>query len=259
MAPSHGVAPPRACAGTRAGRRGGRVRRSRVGRGAARHGVGPRARGGRAVNGSAPARGPRRPARAGPRGRAPPGRRGAVDARDRRGARCLRGGGQGASPPRTRQAAGARGADGRARRREGGGEDGTDLLRGAVPPACRGRWQPVRLADPGGRGRHLRRCDRRAAERDRQRLVSEALAELGSASAAVEPAPPEGLLERLLVVADEPGVRGLVAVPARGAVSGARPALSVARLVAGAAAGTAVGWTTWRGIRAVRGRSHRSR
>ncbi len=106
---------------------------------------------------------------------------------------------------------------------------------------------------------HLRRCDRCAAERDRQRLVSEALAELGSASAAVEPAPPEGLLERLLVVADEPGVRGRVAVPARGAVSGARPALSVALLVAGAAAGTAVGWTTWRGIRAVRGRSHRSR
>ncbi|MDP9102293.1 MAG: hypothetical protein M3N21_09140 [Actinomycetota bacterium] len=66
--------------------------------------------------------------------------------------------------------------------------------------------------------------------------------------------PPEGLLDRLLEQAAAPGVKGRVAVPARGAVSGARPVLSVALLLAGAAAGTGVGYAGWRGARALRGR-----
>ena len=97
-------------------------------------------------------------------------------------------------------------------------------------------------------GLHLRRCDDCQAEFSRQRQVSEGLAAL---STPVE-APPDGLLESLLDQAASPGLAGRVAVPARGAVSGARPALSVALLVAGAAAGTGVGYAGWRGARAVR-------
>jgi anti-sigma factor RsiW len=92
---------------------------------------------------------------------------------------------------------------------------------------------------------HLRRCGdcqrALAAERD----VAAGLREL---AAPVEP-PPEGLLDELLASAARPGIKGRAAVPARGAVSGARPALSIALLVAGAAAGTGVGWASWKGVR----------
>lgn len=64
--------------------------------------------------------------------------------------------------------------------------------------------------------------------------------------------PPEGLLEVLLEQAEQPGVRGRAAVPVRGAVSGARPALSALLLLLGAAAGTGVGYASWRGARALR-------
>jgi len=93
---------------------------------------------------------------------------------------------------------------------------------------------------------HLRRCPDCQAAFARQRAVSEGLAAL---SAPTE-APPEGLLDALLDSAAHPGAKGRLAVPARGAVSGARPALSVALLVAGAAAGTGVGYAGWRGARA---------
>ena len=63
--------------------------------------------------------------------------------------------------------------------------------------------------------------------------------------------PPDGLLDSLLERAARPGVKGRVAVPARGAVSGARPALSVGLLAAGAAAGTGIGYAGWRGVRRV--------
>jgi len=66
--------------------------------------------------------------------------------------------------------------------------------------------------------------------------------------------PPEGLLDALLTSAADPGRRGRAAVPARGAVSGARPALSVALLVAGAAAGTGMGYTGWKGVHRLRRR-----
>lgn len=116
---------------------------------------------------------------------------------------------------------------------------------------------------PGWRRRlvavHLRRCEDCQAEEERQRAVAAGLDALGAAAAAQTDAPPEGLLDALLEQADRPGVRGRAAVPARGAVSGSRPALSVALLVVGAAAGTAAGYAGWRGARAVRGAAGRRR
>jgi anti-sigma factor RsiW len=103
---------------------------------------------------------------------------------------------------------------------------------------------------------HLRRCDDCRAELERQRALAAGLSDLGAATADVVDAeePPAGLLDVLLEQAEHPGVRGRAAVPARGAVSGARPALSVALLVIGAAAGTAAGYASWRAARSVRGR-----
>ncbi|MCU1672430.1 MAG: zf-HC2 protein [Frankiales bacterium] len=102
-------------------------------------------------------------------------------------------------------------------------------------------------------GLHLRRCSECGEEFARQRDVSTGLGRLSQPPAE----PPEGLLEQLLEDAARPGVKGRVAVPARGAVSGARPALSVALLVAGAAAGTGLGYAGWRGARAARSRLRR--
>ena len=118
-------------------------------------------------------------------------------------------------------------------------------------PAYVGRTLPLvrrRLV-----GLHLRRCTECQAEHSRQRDVATGL----SALAAPTEAPPDGLLESLLDSASRPGVKGRAAVPARGAVSGARPALSVALLIAGAAAGTGVGYAGWRGARAARRRLQR--
>ena len=102
-------------------------------------------------------------------------------------------------------------------------------------------------------GLHLRRCRECQAEFSRQRDVAAGLSQL--AGPAEEP--PDGLLDALLEQAASPGVKGRAAVPARGAVSGARPALSVALLLAGAVAGTGVGYASWRGARAARGRLRR--
>jgi anti-sigma factor RsiW len=103
-------------------------------------------------------------------------------------------------------------------------------------------------------GLHLRRCADCQAEFARQREVSSGLAALSGPAAT----PPEGLLDALLDQAAHPGVKGRVAVPARGAVSGARPVLSVALLVAGAAAGTGLGYAGWRGARTARRRLRRN-
>ena len=102
-------------------------------------------------------------------------------------------------------------------------------------------------------GLHLRRCSDCQADFARQRDVATGLAALATSD---EP-PPDGLLDSLLDSAARPGAKGRVAVPARGAVSGARPALSVALLVAGAAAGTGIGYVGWRGARAAGGRLRR--
>jgi anti-sigma factor RsiW len=103
-------------------------------------------------------------------------------------------------------------------------------------------------------GLHLRRCPDCQAEFARQREVSGGLAALAGPPVS----PPEGLLSALLDQAAKPGVKGRVAVPVRGAVSGARPALSVALLVAGAAAGTGLGYAGWRSARAARRRFGRN-
>lgn len=95
--------------------------------------------------------------------------------------------------------------------------------------------------------RHLRRCPDCAAEFARQQQVTAGL----SALKASAPEPPPGLLTGLLETARKPGVRGRAAVPVRGAVSGARPELSVAFLTVGALATTGVGWAAWRGGRSV--------
>lgn len=102
-------------------------------------------------------------------------------------------------------------------------------------------------------GLHLRRCRACQAAFAEQRRVEAGLAALATP---VEP-PPEGLLDALLDQASRPGLTARAAVPARGAVSGARPALSVALLVAGAAAGTGIGYAGWTAARAARRRLRR--
>lgn len=104
---------------------------------------------------------------------------------------------------------------------------------------------------------HLRRCGECWAELVRQRLVNEGLDGLGDAAEAAAEPPPEDLLGALLEEAGHSGVRGRAAVPARGAVSGARPALSAGLLLLGAAAGTAAGYATWRVLRVLRTRPRR--
>lgn len=99
-------------------------------------------------------------------------------------------------------------------------------------------------------GLHLRRCADCQREFSVQRDVAAGLRVLSTPAEE----PPHGLLEDLLAQAARPGVKGRAAVPARGAVSGARPALSVALLVAGAAAGTGVGFAGWKGVRRLRRR-----
>jgi anti-sigma factor RsiW len=84
---------------------------------------------------------------------------------------------------------------------------------------------------------HLRRCAACQAEFSAQRELKAGLASL----AASGEAPPDGLLETLLQQSDSP--RG--AAPLRGAVSGARPALTVALLVAGAASAAGAGYASW--------------
>lgn len=101
-------------------------------------------------------------------------------------------------------------------------------------------------------GMHLRRCPVCQAELERQREVVAGLGRLEEVAAATAAPPPEGLLDALLTTAEKPGLRGRAAVPARGAVSGARPGLSVLFLVIGALAGTAAGYAGWRAAAAIR-------
>jgi predicted anti-sigma-YlaC factor YlaD len=95
---------------------------------------------------------------------------------------------------------------------------------------------------------HLRRCADCSAELERQVQLAAALATLREQP----PEPPPGLLDDLLAAAEAGGVRARAAVPARGAVSGARPGLSIAFLTVGAVASTGVGYGLWRGAKALR-------
>lgn len=96
---------------------------------------------------------------------------------------------------------------------------------------------------------HLRRCSVCQAEFSAQRDLRAGLASLASSGAE----PPEGLLETLLSQSASP--RG--AVPLRGAVSGAKPVLSVALLLAGAASAAGAGYASWLSAKHVRRRLHR--
>lgn len=107
--------------------------------------------------------------------------------------------------------------------------------------------------------RHTRRCAGCRAELERQEELAAELAVLGEAAAGEVAPPPDWLLDRLLEATEQPGFRGRVAVPARGAVSGARPALSVALLAVAALLGTAAGYLVWRGNRLARARLARLR
>jgi anti-sigma factor RsiW len=92
---------------------------------------------------------------------------------------------------------------------------------------------------------HVRRCPDCATELARQEQVDTALASLRTS----RPEPPEGLLDELLARASGGSMRERAAIPARGAVSGARPAMSVAFLTVGAAASTGVGYAVYKGAR----------
>ena len=92
---------------------------------------------------------------------------------------------------------------------------------------------------------HVKRCADCRAELARQEQLGTAFASMKSAP----PEPPAGLLDDLLARARGGGIRERAAVPARGAVSGARPAMSVAFLTVGAAASTGVGYAAYKGLR----------
>jgi hypothetical protein len=96
---------------------------------------------------------------------------------------------------------------------------------------------------------HLRRCATCQAEFSVQRTLHEGLTALQDAP----DTPPDGLLESLLSQADSP--RG--AVPLRGAVSGAKPVLSAALLLAGAASAAGAGYASWLSAKHLRRRLHR--
>lgn len=83
--------------------------------------------------------------------------------------------------------------------------------------------------------RHIARCGDCGAELERQFTVQESLHEIRSESSAGTPEPPDELLESILRDVNQPGLRARAAVPVRGAVSGARPELSVAGLLLTAA------------------------
>jgi predicted anti-sigma-YlaC factor YlaD len=92
---------------------------------------------------------------------------------------------------------------------------------------------------------HLKRCDDCRAQLEQQQQLTSALASMRES----RPEPPAGLLDDLLQRARGGSLREKAAVPARGAVSGARPAMSVAFLTVGAAASTGVGYAVYRGAR----------
>jgi hypothetical protein len=92
---------------------------------------------------------------------------------------------------------------------------------------------------------HVKRCQECSTELERQEQLSSALASMRESP----PEPPPGLLDDLLRKARGGSLRERAAVPARGAVSGARPAMSVAFLTVGAAASTGLGYAAWKGAR----------
>lgn len=101
--------------------------------------------------------------------------------------------------------------------------------------------------------RHVNRCVDCAAELERQQTVAEGLRGLGEVAPPPETEPPEELLDEILERVHDPGVRARVAGPARGAVSGARPELSVAAVLVA----VLLAYLAWRGARHVATRLRR--
>ncbi len=93
--------------------------------------------------------------------------------------------------------------------------------------------------------RHVARCEDCSAELERQRTVAAGLRELSDAASGPDPDPPDELLDEILEQVHDPGVRERVAGPARGAVSGARPELSLTTLFLAAL----VAYLAWRVVR----------
>ncbi len=115
-------------------------------------------------------------------------------------------------------------------------------------------WWRRRLTD-----RHLRRCEECTAQLAREHDVLEQLELVGQQNEdeLAEVTPPPDLLGALLDQAREPSLRQRVAVPARGAVSGARPGLSVALVATILALVALAGWAGWRLGRTWRDRRER--
>lgn len=101
--------------------------------------------------------------------------------------------------------------------------------------------------------RHLAGCEPCAAELERQRAVAEGLRELADTDAGPQHEPPEELLESILERVHDPGLRQRAAGPARGAVSGARPELSIAAIVLSAL----IVYLVWRAASAIADRIER--
>lgn len=93
--------------------------------------------------------------------------------------------------------------------------------------------------------RHVARCDTCAGELERERSLRDEL-QRASATADDEDAPPE-LLDQILERVNDPGIRGRVAGPARGAVSGARPEYSAAAVLMT----LLLAYLVWRGARSL--------
>lgn len=94
--------------------------------------------------------------------------------------------------------------------------------------------------------RHLRSCRTCTEALARQRQLAGGLGELRTLEASAAQPPPEDLLERLLTQANARDLRARAAVPARGAISGARPKLSVAFLAGALIVVGLAGWAGWR-------------
>ena len=95
---------------------------------------------------------------------------------------------------------------------------------------------------------HLAECAECAELASSFRSVRRTLADLHH----VQAAPPEGLLDTILVRTAEPSVREKAAVLGRGAVSGARPKVVAAGAGIGAVATVGAGLLAWRVLRARR-------
>lgn len=121
-------------------------------------------------------------------------------------------------------------------------------VRGWLPAHAAGTlggWR-TRLVD-----RHLARCESCRAEAGREQAVAAGLEQLEAVVAESPADPPPDLLDELLAQAHQPGWRARAAVPARGAVSGARPGWSVVLGAVTLALAAATGYAAWRAWRAM--------